>query len=63
MASRGLPLAAAVLALAAIGFGVGDAAHAGEAKVTSGPAVGARMPIFYLRGVTGMGKGTRLCYI
>jgi hypothetical protein len=35
----------------------------GEEKVTSGPAVGAHTPEAYCRGVTGVWKGTRVCYV
>ena len=63
MSSRSMLLGVALLALVAVGFGAWDAALGGEAKAVPGPRIGTRTTAFDVRGVTGMGKGTRLCYI
>ena len=64
MPHQSLALAGAVLAFATWTLGARDAAVGGEAKVTSGPAVGTKTPQFDNHGVTGPWKGNpKVCYV
>jgi len=62
MAGTSGALTRAIFALAAVGLAAGSTAAGAGAKPSSGPPVGGSTSAFNVHGVTGLGRGSKVCY-